>query len=302
MKGIVLAGGTGSRLFPITTAVSKQLLPIGGKPMIYYPLSTLMLSGIDEIAIISTPEDLPGFEKLFGDGSQLGLTLSYIEQPKPEGLAQAFILAEDFIGDDPVALVLGDNIFHSHDLKSLLNGVKNHQEGGIVFGYEVTDPSRYGVVSFDERHNVIDIIEKPTDPQSNFAVTGLYFYDNDVVEIAKNLDPSARGELEITDVNVSYLKRKKLKVKLLERGFAWLDTGTHEDLHHATVYIDTIQKRQGIQIGCIEEIAYEMGLINLTQLEVLATALAKSEYGRYLFNFIRRELTLNQSHFATASN
>ena len=282
MKGIILAGGTGSRLFPITHAVSKQLLPIGGKPMVYYPLTTLMMAGIREFALITTPHDSPQFQKLLKDGSQWGISITYIEQPKPEGIAQSFLLAEDFIQDDDVALILGDNIFHSHDLKAIFKG-----QIPMVFGYEVKDPRRYGVVEFDRHHNVKSIVEKPSEPRSNYAVTGLYFYDRDVVEIAKNLTPSARGELEITDVNVEYLKRGKLKVELLGRGFAWLDTGTHEDLQNASLYIDTIQKRQGIQIGCPEEVAYEMGFIPLNQLNEQASLLAKSEYGRYLHQRVK---------------
>ena len=285
MKGIILAGGTGSRLYPITKAVSKQLLPIGGKPMIYYPLSILMLSGIREIAIISTPHDLPNFKKLFGCGAALGLEFTYIEQLNPNGIAEAFILAEEFIGDQSVALVLGDNIFHSHDMASLFKNFDAHEKGGIIFGYEVEDPSRYGVVVFDENYKVTNIIEKPKTPPSNYAVTGLYFYDKDVCGIAKTLKPSLRGELEITDLNVEYLKRGSLQVKLLERGFAWLDTGTHEDLHNASLYIDTIQKRQGIQIGCLEEIAYQMGYIDEEKLEKLALDQINSSYGAYLLKF-----------------
>lgn len=297
MKGIILAGGTGSRLFPITHAVSKQLLPVGGKPMIYYSLSVLMMCGIDSIAIISTPSDLPNFEKLFGDGSHLGLNLTYIAQPYPEGIAQAFLLAKDFIENQSVALILGDNIFHAYHMKTLFQGMANHSKGGVVFGYEVNDPTRYGVVAFDANHNVIDIIEKPQNPPSNFAVTGLYFYDQNVVKIAENLTPSKRGELEITDVNRAYLNRGELKVKTLERGFAWLDTGTHEDLQNASFYLDTIQKRQGIQIGCLEEVAYEMGYISLEKVYEKAEQYASSAYGQYLFNFVNRELRVSSKAF-----
>ena len=297
MKGIILAGGTGSRLFPITHAVSKQLLPIGGKPMVYYPLSTLMMAGIREFALISTPHDLPNFQKLLGDGSQWGISIEYIEQAKPEGIAQSFILAEDFIQDDDVALILGDNIFHCHDMRSIFQDLGEC----TVFGYEVSDPRRYGVVEFDCDLNVKDIVEKPEQPKSNYAVTGLYFYDSEVVEIAKNLQPSARGELEITDVNVEYLMRNKLKVKLLERGFAWLDTGTHDDLFNASQYIDTIQKRQGIQIGCPEEVAYQMGYISLEELNQLAKRLAKSEYGQYLLQLVKRSLSLQPASFFSSS-
>ena len=288
MKGIVLAGGTGSRLFPVTRAVSKQLLPIGGKPMVYYPLSVLMMAGIREIAIISTPKDLPTFQELFGSGEQLGLSLTYIEQAAPEGIAQAFLLAEDFIAGDSCALVLGDNIFHAHDMEELFAHCSSRRDGGLIFGYEVEDPTRYGVVGFDEERRVTSIVEKPENPASHYAVTGLYFYDRNVVDIAKSLKPSARGELEITDLNVEYLRSGTLEVELLPRGFAWLDTGTHEDLHNASVYIDTIQKRQGIQIGCLEEIAYEKGFINFDALLELAHNQSKSAYGRYLLSYCNR--------------
>ncbi|MCF7852911.1 MAG: glucose-1-phosphate thymidylyltransferase RfbA [Simkaniaceae bacterium] len=293
MKGIILAGGSGTRLYPITKAISKQILPVGGKPMIYYPLSTLMLSGISEFAIISTPRDLPFFQSLLGDGSQLGLKIEYIVQKNPEGIAQSFILAEDFIGDDCVALILGDNIFHAHDMKELLSDIDDPLDGGVVFGYEVDDPRRYGVVAFDDSHSVIDIIEKPQHPPSHYAVTGLYFYDNNVVDIANRLKPSNRGELEITDVNRAYLQERALKVKLLGRGFAWLDTGTHTDLQNASSYIDTIQKRQGIQIGCIEEVAYEMGFIDLSTLRAHGEEQANSDYGRYLIKLAEQQLHLS---------
>jgi glucose-1-phosphate thymidylyltransferase len=295
MKGIILAGGTGSRLYPITRAVSKQLLPVGGKPMIYYPLSILMLCGITDIAIISTPHDLPSFKKLFGSGEELGLSFTYIEQPKPEGIAQSFILAEDFIANESVALILGDNIFHGHDMGSLFKNIFQSKEGGLVFGYEVDDPSRYGVVAFDEDYRVVDIIEKPKIAPSKYAVTGLYFYDSNVCSIAKKLRPSPRGELEITDLNVEYLKMGALQVKIFERGFAWLDTGTHEDLHNASLYIDTIQKRQGIQIGCLEEIAYEMGYISTLEFERLAAFQKSSSYGQYLLKLSEKTAKTAQS-------
>jgi glucose-1-phosphate thymidylyltransferase len=294
MKGIILAGGTGSRLYPITKAVSKQLLPIGGKPMIYYPLSILMLCGIREIAIISTPHDLAHFERLFGSGEDLGLSFTYIEQPRPDGIAQSFILAEDFIANESVALVLGDNIFHGHDMRSLFKNIFKDKEGGLVFGYEVDDPARYGVVAFDEDYRVIDIIEKPKIAPSKYAVTGLYFYDSNVCSIAKKLKPSLRGELEITDLNVEYLKMGALQVKIFERGFAWLDTGTHEDLHNASLYIDTIQKRQGIQIGCLEEIAYEMSYISLLQFKTLAISQKNSSYGQYLLKISQKSSQVSE--------
>ncbi len=290
MKGIILAGGSGSRLFPITAGVSKQLLPIYDKPMIYYPLSVLMLAGIREILIISTPDDLPNFKKLFDTGNEIGLNISYKEQPSPDGLAQAFIIGDEFIGDDDVCLVLGDNIFYGHGLVELLENSKRNVENdkkASVFGYYVNDPERYGVATFDIDGNVTTIEEKPEKPKSNYAVVGLYFYTNDVVEIAKNIEPSARGELEITTVNNEYLKKNKLKVELMGRGYAWLDTGTHESLLEASQYVETIEKRQGLKISCIEEIAYHKGFINKDQLLNLAKKLSKNQYGQYLFNLIK---------------
>ena len=288
MKGIILAGGSGTRLYPITKGVSKQLLPVYDKPMIYYPLSVLMLAGIQEILIISTPEDLPNFEKLLGDGSEIGLQLSYKEQPSPDGLAQAFVIGEEFIGTDDVCLVLGDNIFYGVGFSGMLqNARKNVAEGkSTVFGYYVNDPERYGVAEFDTKGNVISIEEKPNDPKSNFAVVGLYFYTNDVVQIAKNIEPSNRGELEITTVNQTYLQQKTLKVELLGRGFAWLDTGTHDSLMEAGQFIETIEKRQGLKVACLEEIAYRMKYINAQQVRKLAEPLKKNEYGQYLLNLI----------------
>ncbi len=286
MKGIILAGGSGSRLYPITRVVSKQLLPVYDKPMIYYPLSVLMLAGIREILIISTPEDLPDFERLFQDGSRLGLNFSYAVQPRPEGLAQAFILGKTFIGDDNVCLILGDNIFYGHNLSDILKRSVRLEKGGRIFGYLVRDPERYGVVEFDRDGNVIGIEEKPEKPKSNYAVPGLYIYDNDVVNIAADIKPSQRGELEITDVNMEYLKRGELKVELLGRGFAWLDTGTHEALQQAASYVQAIQERQGLRIASIEEIAFRLGYIDHMQLENLAKDMLKNEYGRYLMDIV----------------
>lgn len=281
MKGIILAGGSGTRLHPLTLAVSKQLMPVYDKPMIYYPLSTLMLAGIKEILIISTPQDLPNFRKLLGDGTQIGCSFSYKEQPSPDGLAQAFVLGEEFIGEDKVALVLGDNIFYGSGMSRLLQSCAD-PDGGVVFAYPVHDPERYGVVEFDAERNVVSIEEKPKEPKSNYAVPGIYFYDNDVVGISKGLKPSARGELEITDINKEYLRRGKLKVGVFDRGTAWLDTGTIQSLMQAGQFIQVIEERQGMKIGAIEEVAYRMGYIDRQQLLALAEPLVKSGYGEYL--------------------
>ncbi len=287
MKGIILAGGSGTRLHPITYAISKQIMPVYDKPMIYYPMSTLLLAGINEILIISTPHDLPLFKKLFGDGSQLGLKLNYAEQPKPNGLAQAFVIGEKFIGKDKVALVLGDNIFYGTGLGEHLEKNTN-PEGGVVYAYHVSDPERYGVVEFDKKMNAISIEEKPKHPKSNYAVPGLYFYDNEVVNIAKNLQPSARGEYEITDINKEYLRNGKLKVSIMDRGTAWLDTGTFDSLMQASLFVQVIEQRQGIKIACIEEIAYRKGFISKQQVEIIAQPLLKSGYGEYLLNVINQ--------------
>jgi glucose-1-phosphate thymidylyltransferase len=292
MKGIILAGGSGTRLYPITNSLSKQMLPVYDKPMIYYPLSVLMLAGIREILIISTPRDLPGFRNLLGDGTSLGMTFSYIEQPSPDGLAQAFILGEKFIGNDPVCMILGDNIFYGHGFGDTLLKTAELKQGACVFGYYVTDPERYGVVEFDQNKKVISIEEKPAFPKSNYAVTGLYFYDNSVVKKAKSLKPSCRGELEITDLNRIYLEEGTLEIKLMGRGMAWLDTGTYESLLQAANFIATLEQRQGLKASCIEEIAYKRGFISKSQLLELAEPFRKSQYGKYLLRIATEEINV----------
>ena len=289
MKGIILAGGSGTRLYPATQVVSKQLLPVYDKPMVYYPLTTLMLAGIQDILLISTPQDTPRFEQLLGNGKRWGLNISYAVQPAPEGIAQAFIIGADFIGKDRCALVLGDNIFYGHDFSGDLKAAAKRMSGATVFAYPVHDPERYGVVEFDKARNAISLEEKPKNPKSRYAVTGLYFYDNDVVKIARALKPSARGELEITDINRDYLKRKKLDVVVMGRGMAWLDTGTHESLLQASMFIETIEKRQGLQIACPEEIAHRMGWIDAAQVEALAAAIGNNPYARYLRDLVQDE-------------
>ncbi|ACA82747.1 glucose-1-phosphate thymidylyltransferase RfbA [Leuconostoc citreum] len=289
MKGIILAGGSGTRLYPITKSTSKQLVPIYDKPMIYYPMSVLMLAGIKDFLIISTPEYTNQFEQLFNDGSDLGLNIQYKVQPQPNGLAEAFILGEEFIGDDSVALILGDNIFYGANLSEMLQAAAAKKNGATVFGYQVRDPERFGVVAFDENQKAVSIVEKPEQPKSNYAVTGLYFYDNDVINIAKSISPSERGELEISDVNQAYLDRGDLDVQVMGRGFAWLDTGTHDSLLEASSFIATIQKQQNLKVASLEEIAYRMGYITLTQLEALAQPLKKNDYGQYLLRLVATE-------------
>ena len=292
MKGIILAGGSGTRLYPLTRVLSKQLIPVYDKPMIYYPLSVLMLAGIREILIISTPHDLPRFKELLGDGSELGLSFRYAEQPRPEGLAQAFVIGKEFIAHDSVCLVLGDNIFFGHNFGQIVKRCSELKDGGIIFGYLVRDPERYGVVEFDGENKVIGIEEKPSEPKSRYAVPGLYFYDKDVVAVAESIRPSARGELEITDVNLHYLRQGKLSVELLGRGFCWLDTGTHESLQHASSYVQAVQDRQGLKIACIEEIAYRLGYIDKAQVERLAASMLKNQYGQYLMEMLEETYTI----------
>ena len=293
MKGIILAGGSGTRLYPLTQVISKQLIPVYDKPMIYYPLAVLMLAGIRDILLISTPEDLPRFSQLFGDGSQLGLNISYAEQPRPEGLAQAFLVGKKFIGRSSVSLVLGDNIFFGPGFQQIVKRCRNlkNGDGGIIFGYLVKDPERYGVVEFDANKNVVSIEEKPAKPKSRYAVPGLYFYDNSVIEIAETIKPSARGELEITDVNRTYLQPGRLRVELLGRGFCWLDTGTHESLQQASAYVQAVQDRQGLKIACIEEIAWRLGYIDAEQMERIAQPMLKNQYGQYLMAILKEEGT-----------
>jgi glucose-1-phosphate thymidylyltransferase len=293
MKGIILAGGSGTRLFPLTIAVSKQLVPIFNKPMIYYPLSTLMLAGIREILVITTPQDQDGFKRLLGDGRQIGLRFEYTVQPSPDGLAQAFILGRDFVGDDRVALALGDNIFFGHGLPEMLRRAAEKETGATVFGYLVRDPERYGVVEFDAEGRAISLEEKPRSPRSPYAVTGLYFYDNEVLDVAASLKPSARGELEITDVNLHYLRQNRLTVERLGRGYAWLDTGTHESLLEASLFVETIEKRQGLMIACIEEIAYRMGYVSADEVRRIALPMAKNDYGAYLLRMLDQEASVH---------
>lgn len=288
MKGIILAGGKGTRLYPLTISTSKQLLPIYDKPMIYYPLSVLMLAGINEVLIISTPHDLPQYENLLGNGEKIGLKISYKVQDKPRGLADAFILGEEFIGNDSVCLILGDNIFYGQGLSDLLENAKNNKVGATIFGYPVSDPREFGVVEFDDKFNVLSIEEKPKEPKSKYAVPGLYFYDNDVVEIAKNVKPSARGEIEITSINNEYLKRKKLKVELMRRGMAWLDTGNPSNMLKASLFVETVQTRQGFYISCLEEIAWRQGFINDEQLRILGEELKQTEYGKYILSLLEK--------------
>ena len=289
-KGIILAGGSGTRLYPVTQSISKQLLPVYDKPMIYYPLSTLMLAGIQDILIISTPDDTPRFESLLGDGSQWGLNIQYKVQPSPDGLAQAFILGDTFIGNDLSALVLGDNIFYGHDFNEILGNAMTRESGATVFAYHVNDPERYGVAEFDRNNKVLSLEEKPKNPKSNYAVTGLYFYDKDVVAMAKSLKPSERGEIEITDLTLLYLEKHKLNVEIMGRGYAWLDTGTHDSLLEASQFIATLENRQGLKVSCPEEIAYRLGLIDASQLERLAAPLSKNEYGQYLYRVLQEKI------------